>query len=84
MKNIKIAKIEKDEDWQFTDNDYKHKGLRKIGELPESPVYKYIKEDRCLSDEHNPPRHVVLEPGIYEYECPQCHKKTVFRIQSTF
>lgn len=26
----------------------------------------------CPSDSHEPPAHVVLEPGTYEHECPQC------------
>jgi hypothetical protein len=37
-------------------------GLRRIGDLP----------DICTSTEHNPPGHIVLRDGVYEYECPSC------------
>ena len=26
----------------------------------------------CKSPEHNPPMHIVLQPGNYEWTCPQC------------
>ena len=45
-------------------------GLRKIAEAPKP----------CLHPEHNPPGHVVLEDGVYEYECPGCGAKTVFTV----
>lgn len=34
----------------------------------------------CTSSEHNPPQHIYLEPGVYEYECPVCHQKQIVKI----
>ena len=39
------------------------------------------KEERCLSTEHNPPSHIVLQPGTHTYECPACGQKTTFTVQ---
>ena len=44
-------------------------GLRKIADAESAP---------CMSPEHNPPMHIVLEPGTYEYVCPACGQKTTF------
>ena len=38
-------------------------------------------EQPCLSPEHNPPSHIVLEPGgTYEYVCPACGKRIEFTV----
>lgn len=50
--------------------DKKKGGLRKISDI------KFKK--RCLSPEHNPPTHMYLEPGEYEYTCPSCGHVTTF------
>ena len=34
----------------------------------------------CLSPEHEPPKHMVFEPGTYEHECPACGRKIVFTV----
>jgi hypothetical protein len=34
----------------------------------------------CLSPSHNPPSHIVLEPGDYEYVCPSCGQRTTFTV----
>jgi hypothetical protein len=41
--------------------------MKKIADWPE--------EKRCRDREHDPPTMIVLEPGIYEHECPRCGKK---------
>jgi hypothetical protein len=38
----------------------------------------------CLSTEHNPPSHMVLQPGTYEYICPSCGRKTVFHVYGSY
>ena len=54
------------------DNDLPRKsGLRKIGNAPE-PV--------CRHPEHNPPMHIHLEPGTYEYVCPGCGRTVIFSV----
>lgn len=38
----------------------------------------------CRHPDHDPPNMRVFEPGLYEHECPACHRKTVFRVQGVF
>lgn len=37
-------------------------------------------EPPCLCPEHNPPMHIVLAPGKYEYTCPSCGKVTIVNV----
>jgi hypothetical protein len=46
----------------------RYSGLRKIADA----------EPPCYHLEHNPPTHIVLDPGTYEYVCPGCDKTTKF------
>lgn len=39
-------------------------GFKKVMDWPDHVV--------CRHPEHNPPGHIVLEPGIYHYTCPGC------------
>jgi len=34
----------------------------------------------CYSNQHNPPSHMVYEPGTYEWTCPVCGQVTRFVI----
>lgn len=45
--------------------------LRKIAEIKKA----------CRHPEHNPPSHIVLETGIYEYTCPGCGETYRFRVE---
>lgn len=47
-------------------------GTRKIKDFPS--------DKQCIDSEHNPPTMIVLEPGIYEHECPSCHNVQTFII----
>ena len=38
----------------------------------------------CGHPEHNPPIHMVLSPGTYEYTCPSCGHKTTFIINGVY
>jgi len=40
-------------------------------------------KQQCLDPEHNPPNMMVWEPGVYEHECPKCHKKQTFTVLPT-
>lgn len=51
----------------------KQGGFRKIEDFS-------TKENKCLNPEHNPPGHIVLEPGKYEYTCPSCGKTVVINV----
>ena len=46
---------------------------RKIGDLPQDKV--------CRHPEHKPASHIVLQPGVYEHECPACGAKQVFTVR---
>ena len=48
-------------------------GLKKIDDG------KWVKNP-CLCPEHNPPMHIVLEPGTYEHTCPLCGHKITFTV----
>ena len=45
-------------------------GLRKIKDAPVP----------CFSPAHDPPMHIVLEPGTYEHTCPVCGKTVTFTV----
>jgi hypothetical protein len=47
---------------------------KKISDLPGTPGKP------CLSRDHNPPGHIVLEPGVYEHTCSRCGKKQRFTV----
>lgn len=36
----------------------------------------------CLDPAHNPPSHLYLEAGEYEWTCPSCGKKVEFVVPS--
>ena len=38
----------------------------------------------CKSSEHNPPTMIVLEPGKYEYVCPQCGFVQIFYVNKNY
>ena len=57
------------------DNDKKQSGLRKIADADRAP---------CPHPEHNPPMHIVLSPGTYEYTCPGCGQTTTFVVPAVW
>lgn len=34
----------------------------------------------CKNPEHNPPMHIYLGPGDYEYKCPECGHMQIIHI----
>lgn len=40
----------------------------------------FTKEKQCISEEHNPPMHMYLEPGHYTWKCPSCGKEESFTV----
>lgn len=54
--------------------------MRKISELPEDTKLWTYQNPNCLNPEHEPPRHINLEPGIYEHICPSCGNKIIVNI----
>ncbi len=57
--NALMEKFQDDLNWK------KKGGFRRI----DTPVDN---KGECTSIEHNPPSHMYLEGGTYEYTCPQC------------
>lgn len=47
-----------------------------------------IKEEKemkpCFSSDHNPPSHMVFEPGLYEHTCSACGRKITFRVNGIY
>jgi hypothetical protein len=42
--------------------------------------FGWDKPKHCTHPEHNPPSHIVLEPGIYTWKCPRCCKEQTFTV----
>ena len=40
--------------------------------MPFEEFVSFPPDESCRSNEHNPPRMIVLEPGIHTWRCPQC------------
>ena len=55
------------------DNPEGKAGLRRIGDCSVP----------CMHPEHNPPSHIVLQPGEYEWTCPECGRVTYFMVPMT-
>lgn len=47
-----------------------------------SPLRKIRDIKPCLDPAHNPPSHLYLEAGEYEWTCPSCGKKVEFIVPS--
>ena len=50
-------------------------GIRKIADAPPIP---------CQHPEHKFPGMIVLEPGTYDHECPQCGAKQIRRVPRVY
>lgn len=50
-------------------------GLEKISGPPAPP---------CRHPGHNPPGHIVLEPGTYRYTCPGCGASVTFTVPAIY
>ena len=48
-------------------------GLRRIREL--EPY------ETCTDPRHDPPKHIYLGPGVYEYVCPSCGHRREFTVR---
>lgn len=51
--------------------------LRKVGDNPD---WMTERQSECRSPSHDPPSMIVLENGLWEHTCPDCGKKTAFRV----
>lgn len=43
--------------------------------MPLRKIADWKEREYCRDPGHDPPTHIVLEPGIYEHECPRCGLK---------
>jgi len=55
---------------------------RKIRDLPLE--HWYTPWPPCQHPEHNPPSHMVFEPGVYEHTCPGCGRQLEFVVHGTW
>lgn len=46
----------------------------------DDPEYPDIQKMYCQSPDHQPPTHMVYEPGVYEHVCCACGLKFMFRV----
>lgn len=56
--------------------------MKKIG-LPQNPTKKIAEPPAaatCRHPDHDPPKLIVLEPGLYEHTCPACGRQRTFRV----
>lgn len=70
MKLFGLSKEEIDF-WRDGLKPKKRGGFRKIAEP---------RENICQHPNHNPPGHIVLGPGTYEYTCPGCGASQIVRV----
>lgn len=49
-------------------------------------MLKKIAEEKppCFSPDHEPPSHIVLEPGTYEHTCDACGEKVIFVVKGIY
>jgi hypothetical protein len=43
--------------------------------------WKPMPKPPCNNPEHNPPSHIVLQPGEHTYQCPGCGEKVTFVVR---
>lgn len=53
---------------------------KKIADLEDPTKIWSRKIPLCEDPEHNPPTHMVFEPGVYEHTCPRCGAKRTFTV----
>jgi len=57
--------------------DFKNKEGIKMGF---KKIEDFNLKNTCRDPEHYPPTQIVLEPGIYEWTCPNCGNVTIVNI----
>lgn len=48
--------------------------------LNEGETFDEWQQAHCASPDHEPAKHRVYEPGLYEHKCSGCGKITYFRV----
>lgn len=52
--------------------------------MPTRKIRDLDPQEVCRHPEHNPPKHMLFEDGIYEHECPECHRKVEFVVRRDY
>ena len=52
--------------------------------MPTRKIRDLEKHESCRDPEHDPPKHMVFSPGVYEHECPKCGQKVQFTVDGHF
>jgi hypothetical protein len=50
--------------------------------MPFKKIEDVSEDEICRNPEHNPPMHISLKPGTYEWTCPACGKSTKVKVNS--
>lgn len=58
--------------WNEPTRQPRRGGTRKIRDLPKAHF--------CRHPSHNPPGHMVFQPGVYEHVCPGCGHTQIFTV----
>jgi rubrerythrin len=48
--------------------------------MPFKKIEDTSENKACRNPEHDPPKHISLKPGTYEWTCPVCGKSTRVKI----
>lgn len=51
--------------------------------MPTKKIRDLHPHDTCTHPEHEPPRYMVYQPGVYEHTCPACGRKIEFTVRGT-
>jgi len=51
----------------------------KIRELPVEPPHQPV-DSGCRDPDHDPPRNMVFEPGVWRHVCPSCGHEQTFTV----
>lgn len=52
--------------------------------MPFRKIEEFNPPKICTHPEHNPPSYIVLQPGVYEHQCPGCGNKIKIVVSPTF
>ena len=52
--------------------------------MPTRKIKDLKRFNPCMHPEHDPPSMMVFEPGVYEHECPACHRVITFTVHGTY
>lgn len=49
--------------------------------MPTRKIRDLAPEENCRNPDHDPPTHRLFDNGVWEHECPGCHRKIKFTVR---